>query len=412
MSLIAEVRSRMREAARIAKLDPDALELLSKAERELDVGIPVHLDDGSLRMFEGYRVQWNDARGPFKGGLRYHPKVDMEEVEGLAALMMIKCAVAGIPFGGAKGGVRVDPKSLSREELERLTRGLVRALADDIGPVKDVPAPDVGTTAEMMDWFADEYGEIAGHPEPAVVTGKTVGSGGSEGRDAATGAGVFYVFAALQDRLALDLETATVAVQGFGNVGHEVARQFAHHGFKVVAVSDSHGGIHNEEGLDLAALEAHKAATGSVRDFPGAHNVTQQELLTLPCGILVPSALENQLTASNAEYVEAKVVLEAANGPVNTEAELSLLKRGIHVIPDVLANAGGVVVSGFEWTQNRERVRWTREEVLERLRATMSAAARDVWEFAERHGTSLRIAAYALALERIAAAEKERGRLQ
>ncbi|HWQ99686.1 MAG TPA: Glu/Leu/Phe/Val dehydrogenase [Candidatus Methylomirabilis sp.] len=418
MSLIDEVRARMRVAARVAKLDPDAFALLSKAERELDVEIPIHLDPssdsglvGSLRMFEGYRVQWNDARGPFKGGLRYHPKVDMAEVEGLAALMMLKCAVAGIAFGGAKGGIRVDPKSLSHEELERLTRGFVRALGDDIGPLKDVPAPDVGTTAMMMDWFADEYGQIVGHPEPAVVTGKTIGHGGSEGRDIATGAGVFMVYDALKEHLGMDPETATVAVQGFGNVGHEVARQFDHHGYKVVAVSDSHGGIHAEDGLDLAMLTAHKAAKGSVRDFPGAQNVTQQELLILPCGILVPSALENQITAGNAPHVQAKVILEAANGPITAEADMLLAKDGVVVVPDVLANAGGVVVSGFEWTQNRESVRWSREEVLDRLAATMKTAAEDVWAYSRKHATTLRIAAYALALERVTAAEKERGRL-
>ncbi|OGL74491.1 hypothetical protein A3E39_02685 [Candidatus Uhrbacteria bacterium RIFCSPHIGHO2_12_FULL_60_25] len=412
MSLIDEVCARMREAARVAKLDPDAFALLSKAERELDVEIPLHLDDGSLRMFEGYRVQWNDARGPFKGGLRYHPKVDMHEVEGLAALMMVKCAVVGIAFGGAKGGIRVDPKSLSKDELERLTRGLVRALGDDVGPTKDVPAPDVGTTAEMMDWFADEYGKMVGRLEPAVVTGKTIGHGGSEGRDVATGAGVFIVYDALKRHLAIDPETATVAVQGYGNVGREVARQFDHHGYKVIAVSDSHGGIHREEGLDLAALAAHKEATGSVRDFPGAQNITQQELLTLPCGILVPSALESQITASNAVYVEAKVVLEAANGPITAEADMLLAKDGVVVVPDVLANAGGVVVSGFEWTQNRENVRWSREEVLDRLAATMKTAAEDVWSYSQKHATTLRIAAYALALERVTAAEKERGRLR
>jgi glutamate dehydrogenase/leucine dehydrogenase len=410
-SLIDDAISRIREAAAAVHIDPGVVLLMSNPERQIDVEIPVHLDDGSLHVFEGYRIQWNDARGPFKGGMRYHPDVCLDEVKGLAALMAIKCAVVGIPFGGGKGGVKVTPKAMSRDELERLTRGLARALANDIGPDKDVPAPDVGTTAEMMDWFADEYGKIVGTPSPAVVTGKTVAHGGSEGRDVATGAGVYYAFEALREGLDIDPESATVAIQGFGNVGMEAAHQFDHHGYRVIAVSDSHGGIHREEGLDLKALVAHKQATGSVRDFPGSVNITQQELLTLPCGVMVPSALEKQFTAGNAPLVEAKVILEAANGPVTPEADAEFARRGIVVIPDVLANAGGVAVSGFEWTQNRENVRWSRDEVLERLHQVMVTASRDVDAFAKKHGTTLRVAAFALALERIAAAEKSRGRL-
>jgi glutamate dehydrogenase len=392
-------------------LIPDAVLLMSKPERQINVEVPVHLDDGSLRVFEGYRVQWNDARGPFKGGLRYSQDVDMEEVKGLAALMAIKCAVVGIPFGGGKGGVKVSPKAMSHAELERLTRSFARALANDIGPEKDVPAPDVGTTAEMMDWFADEYGKVVGSSSPAVVTGKSVTHGGSEGRGEATGTGVYYAFEALREGLSIDPESATVAIQGFGNVGMEVARQFDHHGYRIIAVSDSRGGVHREVGLDLKALIAHKKATGAVRDFPGSVNITQQELLTLPCGVLVPSAFEKQLTIGNAPHVEAKVVLEAANGPTTPEADAELERRGIVVIPDVLANAGGVAVSGFEWTQNRENLHWSRDEVLEKLHQVMITASRDVDAFAKKHGTTLRVAAFALGLERIAAAEKERGRL-
>ncbi|TAL20017.1 Glu/Leu/Phe/Val dehydrogenase [Patescibacteria group bacterium] len=410
MSLIEEVRGRMRLAAEVAGLSSEALAPLLRPARRIDLKIPLRLDSGEERVYEGYRVQWNDALGPFKGGLRYHPQVDLAEVEGLAALMMLKCAAVNIPFGGAKGGVRVDPKTLSRSELERLTRGLASSLGGNIGPTIDVPAPDVGTTSEMMDWLADEYGKMVGQSEPAVVTGKTVSRGGSEGRDVATGAGVFDVFEALEGHFALDSKNAAVVVQGFGNVGAEAARQFAEHGASVVAVSDSRGGVYNANGLNLAALESHKETTGTVSDFPGSRAVSSKELLTLPSDILVPAALENQLTAENAPFIKTKVILEAANGPTTPEAEREILKRGIYVVPDVLANAGGVVVSGFEWRQNRENARWSRAEVLSRLKAVMSAAATDVWEYSRRHETSLRLAAYALALERLAAAERSRGR--
>jgi glutamate dehydrogenase/leucine dehydrogenase len=401
MSLIDDARASLTEAAALIHLPTETLARLSQPQRRIEVSVPLTRDNGTTETYRGYRVQWNNLRGPYKGGLRYHPHVDEGEVEGLACLMMIKCAALGIPFGGGKGGIQVDPKSLSLAELERLTRAFVHALGDAIGPTKDVPAPDVGTTAQMMDWFADEYGKIVGHPEPAVVTGKTIGAGGSEGRSVATGTGVFMAFEALRPSLALDTESTTVVVQGFGNVGQEAAHQFYHHGYTVVAVSDSRGGIHDERGLDIPAVVAHKGVTGSVVDFPGARNVTDEELLTLPCGILVPAALEEQVTKENAERIQAKIILEAANGPTTPEADAILAKNGIVVIPDVLANAGGVVVSYFEWMQNREGVRWTREEVLHRLAASMKTAAQDVYQFSKTHGCTLRLATIALALERL-----------
>lgn len=402
MSLHDDTLSRLRAAGELAHLSADLVLLLSHPERVIELELPVRLDDDSLRLFHGYRVQWNDALGPFKGGLRYHPKVDLDEVKGLAALMTIKCAVMGLPFGGAKGGVQVEPKALSQAELERLTRALVRALDGDIGPTRDVPAPDVGTTAEMMDWFADEYGQMIGRAEPAVATGKTVGRGGSEGREQATGFGVYHVFESLRKGHIIEPGSGTVVVQGFGNVGQEVARQFISHGYGMVGVADSLGAIYREEGLDLKALQAHKLITGSVRGFPGAREVTPQELLTLPCDVLIPSALERQLTAGIAPHVQAKIILEAANGPTTSEADMLFAKRGIIVIPDVLANAGGVCVSWFEWQQNREGRRWSEVQVLERLSALLTVAAEDVASRSKRYATTLRMAAYALALERLA----------
>jgi len=411
MSYLQSVLSTVRSAAKTANVSGDALELLLHPQREVHVTLPLRCDDGSLEMLPAYRVQWNDARGPYKGGIRFHPDVDIDEVRALACSMVLKCAVVGIPLGGSKGGVVIDPKTHSAAELERAMRAYARSIADVVGPEKDVPAPDVNTNAALMDVFADEYGKAIGHPSPAVVTGKTVGKGGSMGRAGATGRGAFLVYETIREKIGLDPESATIVIQGFGNAGQEIARQFAHHGYRVVAVADSKGAVHNEAGINVDELVAHKAATGAVVGFSGADDIDHVTMLELPCGVLIPSALERVITESNAERVQAKLILEAANGPTTHEADAILKKNGVTVAPDILVNAGGVTVSSFEWIQNRENVSWSEEEVEERLATTMRAAANDVWAYAEAHGTTLREAAYALAVDRVAAAEKERGRV-
>ncbi len=404
MSYLSSVLSTLKAAAKTAGISDDALARLSQAKREVYVHFPVTRDDGSVELLEGYRVQWNDARGPFKGGIRFHPDVCIDEVRALACAMTIKCAVVGIPFGGGKGGVVIDAKSRTPAELDRAMRGYARAIADVVGPEKDVAAPDVNTNAALMDAFADEYAKIVGHPSPAVVTGKPIGKGGSAGRGGATGRGAFLVFRVIREKMELDEETASVIIQGFGNAGQEIARQFDHHGYRIIAVSDSKGAIHHEKGIDLKALLAHKAATGSVIGFSGADDIDPLTMLELPCGVIVPSALENVITAQNAERVDAKLILEVSNGPTTTEADVILRRNGITVAPDVLVNAGGVTVSSFEWIQDREGVTWNEEEVEERLATTMRAAAGDVWDYASTRGITLRDAAYALAVERIATA--------
>lgn len=401
MSVFENAMKQLDAAASIAKVSPRVMNRLRHHERVVDVHVPVTMDDGSEKIFHGYRVQWNSARGPYKGGIRYHEQVDMDEVKALAFWMAIKCAVVGIPYGGGKGGVAVNPKTLSPGELERLTRGFTRAIADVIGPDKDIPAPDVNTNPAIMDILADEYGKIVGHPALAVVTGKTVGKGGSEGRGTATAQGGFYVFESMRQKVGMDPESATVVVQGFGNAGHVIAHLFHHHGYKVVGVSDSKGGVHHEAGLDIPALVAHKEKTGSVIGFNGLPTLSQEEVLTLPCGVLVPSALENQLTGEIAPRVCAQMILELANGPTTPEADAYFAEHGVVVVPDVLANAGGVTVSFLEWQQNKANEHWSESEVFERLKPLMYEAAKAVAETAEKYSITQRKAAFVLAIERI-----------
>lgn len=406
MSVFKNAMQQLEAAAQIAKVSPEVIERLHHHERVIDVHVPVVMDDGSTRLFHGYRVQWNSARGPYKGGIRFHEQVDMDEVKALAFWMAIKCAVVGIPYGGGKGGVAVNPKLLSKNETERLTRAFTRAIADAIGPDKDIPAPDVNTTPAIMDILADEYAKIIGQPAPAVVTGKTIPNGGSEGRGTATAQGGFYVFETFRSKVGMDPESATVAVQGFGNAGHVIATLFHRHGYKVVAVSDSKGGIHDERGLDIPAVIAHKEQTGSVVGFQGLPTLSQTEILTLPCGVLVPSALENQLTEDVAPRVRAQMILELANGPTTPEADAYFAKHGVVVIPDVLANAGGVTVSFLEWQQNKTNEHWTEGEVFDRLKPIMHTASEAVIHAAERYGITHRQAAFVLAIERIGEAMK------
>jgi glutamate dehydrogenase len=388
-------------AAKTSNFSGELIERLSRAEREISVNIPVTMDDGTVRFFEGYRVQHSGLRGPYKGGIRFHPEVDMDEVRALALWMTMKTAVAGISMGGGKGGVVVDPRALSAGELERLSRGFVRALYRNLGPEIDVPAPDVNTTAEIMSFMVDEYQQLTGDTTKASFTGKPIEDGGSEGRSAATGLGGFYVFEALREKTRLPKQVS-VAIQGMGNVGGHAAEIFVEHGHKVVAMSDSKGGLYNESGLDPRAVEKYKEEHHTLAGFDGARIITNAELLELPVDVLVPAALENQITEQNASNVKAKMILELANGPTTPDADLILEQRGIKVVPDILANAGGVVVSTFEWEQNRKGEHWSEAEVLEKLKEVMVPQAEVIWQKAESDNVTLRTAAFVLALRRLA----------
>jgi glutamate dehydrogenase/leucine dehydrogenase len=362
------------------------------------------MDDGSIKIFEGYRVEYNNALGPYKGGIRYHPDTEINEVKALAFWMTIKCAVVKIPMGGGKGGIAVDPKSLSKRELERLSRGWVQKLSDILGPYKDVPAPDVNTTPEIMSWMSDEYRKISRNKNTneikATFTGKPIPKGGSEGRGEATGLGGFYVFEALHKQIKLP-DKCKVVIQGFGNVGGNTAHVFNKNGHKIIAVSDSRSAIFNEKGLDLEKVEIHKKNTGGLKNFKGAVNITNEELLELPCDLLIPAAFENVITDLNAPKIKAKAILELANGPITPLADEILFKRNIPVIPDVLANSGGVAVSYFEWEQNLKSEHWSEEEVFKKLRPMLEDAAKKIYKKAEENKTFLRMGAFILALERI-----------
>ena len=395
----------MEQLSKVAKIKNFGEEFINRfrqPDRDVRVSIPVKMDDGSLKIFEGYRVEYNNTLGPYKGGIRYHKDTEINEVKALAFWMAIKCAVAGIPMGGGKGGITVEPKNLSKGELERLSRGWVKKMADILGPKKDVPAPDVNTTPEIMDWMSDEYEKISGDKTRATFTGKPLGKGGSEGRGPATGLGGFYVFDSLRAQLGLP-EKCKVVVQGFGNVGLNAAQIFIKNGHSVIAISDSKGGVYDENGLDIEKLEAHKKSTGSLSGFAGSRNVTNEELLEIKCDVLVPAAFENQIINANVEKVHARAVLELANGPVTPEADEVLFKKGIPVIPDVLANSGGVTVSCFEWEQNLKGEHWSEKEVFEKLQPMMHDAAQKVYENGKKYSTDLRRGAFILALEKIGA---------
>jgi glutamate dehydrogenase/leucine dehydrogenase len=405
----------LRHLDRVAKLlkltDPEA-ELLKQPKRVLDFTFPVKMDSGRVRHFHGYRVQYNDARGPMKGGVRYHPAASLDEVKALAFGMALKCAVADIPFGGAKGGVTVDPQQLSRDEQEALTRSYARELTPLIGPDIDVPAPDVNTNSQVMAWLLDEYERVTGRHEPAVVTGKPLELGGSKGREYATSLGLSIILREASKQLRLKPGTAKVAIQGFGNVGGWLARLLDQQKWKVVAVSESKGGIHDPRGLDIQAVWEHRERTGSIQGFRGAKRITNSELLELEADILIPAAIENQITAENAGNIQAKAVIEGANGPTTFEADDILQRRGILVVPDILANAGGVTVSYFEWVQNRLGLTWSEAEVNQKLDTAMTAAWNTVSEKQKQLKSDMRTAAYALAADRILKAEKLRGRLK
>jgi glutamate dehydrogenase (NADP+) len=408
---------RLDQAAKYADIDDETLLRLRHPKTILQVTIPVRMDDGSLRVFEGYRVRHDDSRGPTKGGIRYHPQVDLSEVKALAFWMTCKCAVVGIPYGGAKGGVAVDPKQLSRLELERLSRGFIQRVADFIGPDVDIPAPDVYTNAMIMGWMMDEYSRIQRRSSPAVITGKPIPLGGSLGRDEATGRGGFVCVQELVRRGRLRTG-ARVAIQGFGNAGQNAARLLHEAGHRVVAVSDSQGAIHRSEGFDVPSLIHHKNETrklqavyceGSVCNLIAADQLSNEELLELDVDLLIPAALENQITAENAGRIKAPIVIELANGPTTVEADAILHRRGVLLVPDILANAGGVTVSYFEWVQNKAGYYWTESEVRQRLQEKMADEFGGVYQTMERHAIDMRTAAYVQALGRIGAAHEAQG---
>ena len=397
------------EAADILNLSQSLRLVLRQVRRELLVRFPVKMDDGSLRMFEGYRVQHNTTRGPAKGGLRFHPDTSLEEVKALAMWMTWKCALVNIPYGGAKGGVVVDPSHLSKRELERMTRRFASEISVLMGPESDIPAPDVNTNAQIMAWMMDTYSMEHGYSIPAVVTGKPLDIGGSEGRAMATGRGVTIVTKQVCTRLGIDPYQTRVAIQGFGNVGSVSAELLAAEGFKVCAVSDVNGGIHNPDGIHVPALLQHHAETGSVAGFPGTQPISNSELLELDVELLVPAALENQITSRNAHKINAKVVVEAANGPTTPDADAILESRGITVVPDILANAGGVTVSYFEWVQDLQSFFWEEDEINSKLERIMIRSFEQMCARADEYSCSLRMGAYLVAVKRIADATSERG---
>ena len=417
-SIFEDALIRARQYGESAAVSQDVIESLMHPYSLLTVTLPVRMDDGVTSHFTGYRCRYNNSLGPTKGGIRFHPDVSMAEVQALALWMTIKCAVVGLPYGGAKGGVIVDPKNLSPMELERLSRAYVRAVADFIGPHIDIPAPDVYTNARIMGWMMDEYEAIKRVKAPGVITGKPVRLGGSLGRDDATGRGAYMCIRELSRKRKLDPAKTTVAVQGFGNGGYHVARLLKDAGYNIVAISDSKGGIYSAKGFDVASIYQEKQRTRVVRGVYCEQSVCEiiehdvisnEELLELDVDILIPAALEGVITKSNAAAIKAKYIVEVANGPILSDADPIIEANGIEVIPDVLANAGGVTVSYFEWVQNQQGFSWTLEEVHTRLQAIMSESFSKVWELAEERQLSLRSAAYAVAIRRIGEALEAHG---
>ena len=401
--------SRFDRAAQLLNLDPDLYAVMRVPNRELKVYIPTRMDSGRIQVFEGYRVQHNFARGPAKGGIRYAPDVNLDEVRALAAWMTWKCAVVNVPFGGAKGGVVCDPQQMSIGELERMTRRYASELIDFIGPEKDVPAPDMNTNEQTMAWIMDTYSMHARHTVTAVVTGKPIDLGGSSGRREATGRGILFVINEAIKRFKMSPEETRVVVQGSGNVGGIGARLLHEAGYRVVAISDVHGGIYNPNGIDIPAALAYLQATRSFEGYEGVQMVTNSELLELECDVLVPAATENQITSQNAHRIKCKVLAEGANGPTTAAADQILHEKGIFVIPDILANAGGVTVSYFEWVQDRMGYFWREDVVNQRLQDTMVASFNDLCRYADAHSVDTRTAAYMLAIDRVAYDTRMRG---
>jgi glutamate dehydrogenase (NADP+) len=417
-SLLADASIRLENALKYVSISDDASERLKYPKASIAVSIPVRMDDGALRIFQGYRVRYDDTRGPGKGGVRYHPNVSMDEVQSLAFWMTFKCALLNLPFGGAKGGITLNPKELSKQELERLSRGYIEAIADFIGPDIDILAPDVYTNEMVMGWMMDQYSIIQRKICTGVVTGKPITMGGSQGRDEATGTGAYYIIKAMLAKFEQIPERTTIAVQGFGNAGTVVAGLLAKAGYKVVAVSDSQGGIYSEHGLDIRSIRQYKQehrgikavyCEGSLCDIVEHRVISNEELLTLDVDVLVPAALENQITKENASQIKAKYIFEVANGPTTSEADKILEEKGIYVFPDILVNAGGVTVSYFEWVQNRSGLYWSLQEVNQHLRDRIVTEAEKVWAIAQEFSVSMRTAAYIHALNRLGEAIDAKG---
>lgn len=399
-------------AATILGYEQSDYEAIKYPERELKVSIPIEMDDGSVKVFEGYRIQHSTSRGPAKGGIRFHPAVDNDEVRALAAWMTFKCAVVNIPYGGGKGGVICDPAKLSTRELRAITRRFTAAIAPFIGPEVDIPAPDVGTNADVMGWMMDTYSMLKGHCVPGVVTGKPLQLGGALGRNEATGRGIMFTTLNTLSKYNIDPKNTSVAIQGMGNVGSISAKLLSEQGLKIVAVSDVSCALYNENGLDIKAINDFllESRRNVLIDFKGEGNkvISNQELLTLDVDVLIPAALENQININNVNDIKAKIIIEAANGPVSVDADKVLDEKGIAVVPDILANAGGVVVSYFEWVQNIQSVSWTEDAVNEKLKSIIDPAFEAVWDIAQEKGTSLRTGAYLIAVQRVVEAKKAR----
>ncbi len=393
----------------LAEIESSVIAQLKLPRRVIEVSIPIRMDNREVNVFRGYRVHHCRWRGPYKGGIRYHPAVDLDEVKALAAWMSFKTAVVDIPYGGAKGGVICNPSKLSQTELEHLTRRYISMISEDIGPFKDVPAPDIGTDAQTMAWVMDTYSSLKGYSVPEVVTGKPVSLGGSYGRQGATGKGVAICAREAVAIKKISLKGATVAIQGYGKVGYSTADNLTSMGAKIIAVTDAGGGVLNKNGLTPSALKDHEQKTGSVAHFPGTHQITNEQLFQLPCNILVPAALENVLTYRNAENVNAQIIVEGANGPTTPDADRILFEKNVMVVPDILANAGGVTVSYFEWVQNLNRNRWPLDTVHTRLTERMLESFKAVNSIAKERGESMRTAAYIIAVKRLEEAQLQAG---
>lgn len=409
LNLLQTARNQFNKAADFLNLEPGLRKVMLTCKRELTVNFPVQMDNGTVEVYTGYRFQHNVARGPAKGGIRYHPRVTPDDLRALAMLMTWKCATVDIPYGGAKGAVTVDPKKLSQHELENLTRRYATEISLLIGPDTDIPAPDVNTDSQTMAWIMDTYSMQKGYSVTAVVTGKPINIGGAEGRSEATARGVQYVIREACQEKGINLEGAKVAVQGFGNVGATIARLLAGDGAVVVAISDSAGGIYNPRGLELKSVTAYRQEHHTLDGFPNADKITNQELLALDCDILIPAAYENQLSGQNAAGVKARIIAEAANGPTDLEADRIFQENGIFVLPDILANAGGVTVSYFEWVQDLQSFFWNEAETNRRLNTVMSKAFSEVHKIAQERKVDMRTAAYILAVGRVAEASLTRG---
>lgn len=405
------VISVMEHAAQVGNIDKTYFEILKNPQRETKVYLPVEMDNGNVKVFEGWRIQHSNILGPFKGGIRFHPDCSLNEIKALATWMTLKCAVAGIPYGGAKGGIKVDPSQLSKRELRSLTRRYTFAISPVIGQDTDIPAPDVNTNAQTMAWVLDTYSQLQGKPCPGVVTGKPIELGGSKGRNSATGRGVYFATKLLLESEGRYLDGIKVAIQGMGNVGANAARIFYHRGIKIVAVSDIDGGLYCEAGLNIQQISQHLEKGGSLKDYnaEGVTHITNKELLLCDCDVLIPAALENQITKEIAENVKCSYVIEAANGPTSKEADEILEQRGILVVPDIFANSGGVVVSYFEWVQNIQELTWDREKICQMLEQLMTKSFGEIQDIREECKCNFRMAAYILALRKLLRAEEMKG---